>query len=188
MLGIQTIQEKAALLRKNSRFLEQLAEAQTVELYDQYWEHNHTHSVGYYTLVGVNGDIENVIPWPVLVELFEAERHDVLEFLCSKPVRMHWKENRTCALGKHMWAEEIVVHGTRCEHKEKSEQDEEAGELEFCTNAAHCKTCEKSWPTEMGAPKVPITDWITGYGQEFRLDGDPDRVAFLCRSLPDLVA
>ena len=187
MLSTEAIQESASLIQKNAKFIGLLAEAQTVELYDQYWPDNHTHSVGYYTLVGVNGDIENVIPFPVLANLLGSGR-DVLEYMCSKPVRMHWKENRTCALGKHTWSQEQVVHGTACEHPEKGEQDYDAVELSSCINGTYCKTCEKSWPTELEAPKVPLTDWITGYSQEFQVDGDPDGMAFLCRSLPRIAA
>ena len=181
MLTASTIREKASLLRKNAEFIDRLATAKSVELYDQLWQSNSVHEVGYYTLVGTDGDLNRVIPFPILVEVLGVSEEALLDHLTSFPVRMAWKEQRGCFFGWHPRAEEHTRHGKECVCVKSDTAyftDCSSKEQEGCMRAMYCPACEKHWEFGEEPPKVPFK-FMTGFGQTFVV-GDHEAV---CKEL-----
>lgn len=168
----EDLHKQANLLRKNAEFLRELDTAVSVQLYSSFWHERVNDSPGsdawspvigidYYALVGINGNVEKVVPWPILVKLLGQPAQDILNWLMSGEftARHASKYARDCNIGRHddpqfhhrypdcpcYWHRESGLHTSR----EKCDE---------CLGSCliHCKICRASWSESESPPATPF--------------------------------
>lgn len=175
-INSETIRQTVALLRKNAAIVEALLSARSVQLYDSgYSVETEVEGVvlNYYSLLGVNGDPEKVIPIPVLLQIFglERERSEDLEsfgaWLSLLPLSVAGTGDRNCFLRRHSssttrWIEHQPGCPCRDEHPWRHECSDPDFPEDFCGGCVgcpvhiRCNGCEAEW---IEGEKTPSTNF-----------------------------